>query len=86
MEFIVHITAKDTGDDPPPKKKQRQMLIAPVDSRIPAGTTRNDIGWSRKLLNSQTPIFLGERARKLPRWLFVLRMYSDGVDYSKERD
>ena len=25
MEFIVHITAKDTGDNPPPKKKQRQM-------------------------------------------------------------
>jgi len=47
-------------------------------------------GWSRKLLNSQTPIFWGERldtinifrARKLPRWLFVLRMYYDGVDHS----
>ena len=29
MESIVHITAKDTDDNPPPKKKQRQMLIAP---------------------------------------------------------
>ena len=48
MESIVHITAKDTGDDPPPKKKQRQMLIAPVDSRIPAGTTSNDIELNMK--------------------------------------
>jgi hypothetical protein len=31
MESIVHITAKDTGDNPPPKKKQRQMLNAPMD-------------------------------------------------------
>jgi hypothetical protein len=46
------------------------------------------------LLNSQTPKFFGERldainifrARKLPRWLFVLRMYYDGVDHYKERD
>ena len=44
-----------------------------------------------KLPNSY---FLGERldainifrARKLSRWLFVLRMYYDGVDHYKERD
>ena len=47
-------------------------------------------GWSRKLLNSQTPKFFGERldainifrARKLPSLLFFFGMNSDGVDHS----
>ena len=48
MESIVDITAKDTGDNPPPKKKQRQMLIAPMDTRISAGSTSNDIELNMK--------------------------------------
>ena len=48
MESIVHISAKDTGDNPPPKKKQRQMLIASMDTRISAGSTSNDIELNMK--------------------------------------
>ena len=48
MESIVQITANDTGDNPPPKKKQRQMLIAPMDTRISAGSTSNDVELNMK--------------------------------------
>jgi len=48
MESITHISMKDTRDDPPPPKKQRQMLIAPLDNRMPSGTTSNDIELNMK--------------------------------------
>ena len=48
MESIVHITAKDTADNPPPKKKQRRILIAPMTNCILAGSTSNDIELNMK--------------------------------------